>query len=133
MPAPLIDRLVSSIIPKIPKGFPVEIETRKKTKVYLAGPMNGYPEHNHPTFHEAARQLRANGFEVVNPAEINPLGNGRDFIECLRHDISAMVLCDAVVFLPGYEHSKGARIEASIAETLEINMLRIESILPDYK
>jgi len=38
-------------------------------KLYLAGPMRGYPEFNHPAFHAAAAELRASGHAVFNPAE----------------------------------------------------------------
>ncbi len=38
-------------------------------KIYLSGPMSGYPSFNIPAFDDAARQLRANGYQVVSPAE----------------------------------------------------------------
>jgi hypothetical protein len=34
--------------------------------------MTGLPEFNYPAFHAEAARLRAQGFEVVSPAEINP-------------------------------------------------------------
>ena len=41
-------------------------------KIYIAGPMTGLPELNFPAFHAEAARLRAFGYEVINPAEINP-------------------------------------------------------------
>lgn len=40
-------------------------------KLYIAGPMTGLPDLDFPAFHEAAAKLRAQGHEVINPAEIN--------------------------------------------------------------
>ena len=40
--------------------------------IYIAGPMTGRPDLNFPAFHAAATTLRDAGFDVVNPAEINP-------------------------------------------------------------
>ena len=44
----------------------------KPLKIYCAGPMTGLPELNFPAFHAEAARLRAFGYEVINPAEINP-------------------------------------------------------------
>ena len=43
-----------------------------RLKVYLAGPMAGYKDHNFPAFNAKAAELRALGHEVFNPAEIEP-------------------------------------------------------------
>jgi hypothetical protein len=40
-------------------------------KVYLAGPMTGYPRWNFDAFDEAARQLRSDGHDVVSPHELD--------------------------------------------------------------
>lgn len=44
-------------------------------RVYLSGPMTGLPELNFPAFRVEAARLRALGFEVVNPADLNPEPN----------------------------------------------------------
>lgn len=38
-------------------------------RVYLAGPMTGIADYNFPAFNAAAARLRAEGFDVVNPAD----------------------------------------------------------------
>ena len=39
-------------------------------KYYIAGPMTGRPNNNFQAFHAAAANLRGQGHEVVNPAEL---------------------------------------------------------------
>jgi len=93
----------------------------KRPRLYVSGPMTGKPLLNFPAFHEAAAQLRAAGFEVVNPAELNPEPNAR-WLDCMRADIKALVDCDGVALLPGWTESRGAKLEATIAEGLGMTM-----------
>lgn len=83
-------------------------------KIYLAGPMTGLPEHNHPLFHAEAARLRALGHEVVNPAEEAP-DQLMAWIDCMLIDIPVLMKCDAIALLPGWDGSPGARIEHCIA------------------
>jgi hypothetical protein len=87
------------------------------TRIYIAGPMSGYENHNFPAFWDAATLLRSQGFDVVSPAEINP-NTSMEWGDCMRADIAALVTCDAVQLLPGWENSKGATLEHHIAERL---------------
>jgi Domain of unknown function (DUF4406) len=94
------------------------------TKTYIAGPMTGLPELNFPAFHQAAEWLRGMGHEVVNPAEINP-GVSMEWHECMRADIAQLVTCQCIYLLPGWEDSRGAKLEHHIAERLG---MRIEFV-----
>jgi Domain of unknown function (DUF4406) len=87
--------------------------------LYLAGQMTGLPEHNYPAFNAAAARLRAAGYEVVNPAELG-LPDGLEWIEYMRAGIAAMMTrrCDGVALMPGWQGSKGALAEWSIAGDL---------------
>lgn len=99
------------------------------TRFYLAGPMTGYPSLNHPAFHDAAEVLRDEGFGVVSPAEMDDeLGiepNAADPFaklsvppaEIMRADLQAVLDCDGIVLLPGWQASKGARLERIVAES----------------
>lgn len=91
------------------------------SRVYLSGPMSGLPESNFPAFHRAAAQLRAEGYAVVNPAEINP-GACLSWRDWMRADIKALCDCDALVLLPGWQRSKGAHIELHLAHRLEMDI-----------
>jgi hypothetical protein len=87
------------------------------TKTYIAGPMTGIKDLNFPAFHQAAEWLRGMGHEVVNPAEINP-DHHMSWEACMRSDIAELVTCDAILLLPGWEDSRGAKLEHHIAERL---------------
>lgn len=94
----------------------------RKVRLYVAGRMTGLPELNFPAFHAEAVRLRALGYEVVNPAEINE-DPSAGWAECMRRDIAQLVFCDGVVTLPGWELSRGASLEVSIARELSIRVL----------
>lgn len=84
---------------------------------YIAGPMTGLRDLNHPAFHAAAVFYRNQGLEVVNPAELCP-DSSDSWNECMRKDIAAMMVCDSVIMLPGWEKSTGATLERHIAVKL---------------
>lgn len=86
-------------------------------KLYIAGPMTGLPDFNRPAFCKAAEELRAQGYEVANPAELE--GDDRDPWDLwVRKALALMLTCDAVVFLPGWRLSRGARLEHLVADEL---------------
>jgi len=102
-------------------------------RIYLAGPMRGYDRFNFPAFDAAAAQLRGNGYTVVSPAEhdrylgfdgtLNTL-EGFDLKAAFRWDIDQVFECDALVLLPGWSRSVGAKIERDIAQMLELPCYR---------
>lgn len=100
--------------------------TTRPLRLYLAGPMTGLPDFNRPAFHAAAAALRAAGYEVVNPAELNesepitdPDGPGA-WERYMRRDIPHLCKCDAVALLPGWTESQGAQLEEEIAFRLSM-------------
>ncbi len=91
-------------------------------RIYIAGPMRGYPEHNFPAFNAAEARFRAAGFEVVSPVTIGQTLFGNDPSvpggEYIRADVRALADCQAIALLPGWERSTGARCEAVVARTI---------------
>lgn len=96
-------------------------------RIYVAGPMTGIPDLNFPLFHATAARLRAEGHDVVNPAEINA-DPAAGWITCMRADIRELVTCDAIYLLPGWELSRGARLEEHIARSLGFKVLQEEEV-----
>lgn len=93
-------------------------------RLYLSGAMSGHPDHNFPAFNEQAAKLRAAGYEVINPAELNP-DTSMTWEECLRVDIRELCSCDAIALMPGWENSKGANLELHIAHRLGLEVMHL--------
>jgi hypothetical protein len=89
----------------------------KKTRAYISGAMTGRPNLNFPAFHAAAARLRAQGYDVVNPAELNPDPNAT-WEQCMRVDLAALVTCDEIHMLPQWQDSRGAKLELHVATAL---------------
>lgn len=97
-------------------------------KLYLAGPMTGYPDLNFPLFHAETARLRGLGFDIVNPAELNAGSNG-DWLACMRVDIKHAVDCDGVALLPGWEQSRGAPIEHNLIRDLGLRVFHARHLI----
>lgn len=99
-----------------------------KGRIYVAGPMRGRERYNFPAFDAARDALEADGWEVVSPADIdrrygfdpatlpadhdwNGMPEGMDYEVCMSRDLLALMTCDAIALLPGWNNSVGARRE----------------------
>lgn len=108
--------------------------------VYLAGPMRGIPLFNFPAFTAAAQRLHDMGHFVINPVDLdraagfhpedlppdwdwNTLPEGFDMKEAAKRDLDAIMSCDAIAMLPGWEQSTGARGEHGVAKWLGLDVL----------
>lgn len=100
-------------------------------KVYLSGPMTGKPDLNFPAFHANAAWLRSKGFEVVNPAELNPDAS-LSWAACMRTDIKALCDCEGIVLMEGWEGSSGAHLELHIAHRLEMKIMHMDQVRDYY-
>ncbi|AZG43467.1 DUF4406 domain-containing protein [Gordonia insulae] len=96
-------------------------------RIYISGPMTGYPSFNFPAFEQAANMLRAIGYDVVSPHEFGEEGEGKSWADYLREDLIAMLDgCTAVATLTGWEESRGAQLEVHVASALEMRVERLE-------
>lgn len=97
-------------------------------KIYVSGPMTDYPEFNFPAFQEAAARLRAAGFEVEDPSEKGVI-EGWSWEDYLRYDLHKVLECQGVATLPGWENSKGAKLEVYVAEQLGIIVRSVDAFV----
>lgn len=100
----------------------------KPIRCYIAGPMTGLPDYNFPAFHAAAAKLRAFGMEVENPAE-NPAPPCGSWQAYMRMAVAQVAKVDLLVMLPGWEQSRGARVEFNLAVGLELKVLTLAEAL----
>ena len=102
----------------------------KPKRIYIAGPMTGLPDHNFPAFHAAAERLRQAGWETVNPAENFDGRTDLPRETYLRADIELLATCDAVAMLPGWEDSRGAKLEYLLAWELNMPVIDVATLQP---
>lgn len=104
----------TDVVPLLDRGIPAG----GHRGLYLAGPMTGRPDHGYAVFADAARKLRAQGYDVINPAELHDNNLSRAFDWYLRRDLSLLLTCSALALLPGWERSRGATLERNVAAGL---------------
>lgn len=96
-------------------------------RIYLSGPMTGIPDHNIPAFNAAAQKLRILGYDVVNPAEITPQ-NGTTWEDYMRADLQALLTCDTIALMGGWENSKGAHLELHLAHRVGMTVVFADAV-----
>lgn len=109
-------------------------------KIYLAGPMRGYPLFNFPLFDETTARLRAQGHEVFSPAEQDRADGFdgtkpeevKDISWYMAQDLPHVCRADAVALLPGWAHSEGCKIEVAVAYALKKQILDSATLRPIY-
>jgi Domain of unknown function (DUF4406) len=103
-------------------------------KIYLAGPMRGYPDGNASAFAYWTVRLRETGHEIFNPVEHElTLGydaSTRPIRDCMLDDMSYILReAEAVVVLNGWERSRGALAEMHTAWCCDIPVYRVLDVL----
>jgi hypothetical protein len=85
------------------------------TTFYVAGPITGRRNYNRDAFTYAADSIRACGHGAINPHDIDGTTH-KPWETYMRQSLSRMLLdADEIVLLPGWEQSRGARIERHLA------------------
>lgn len=93
-------------------------------RLYLAGPMTGYPDYNRSAFLKSAYLLTSAGYRVVDPSPYDD----PDFAwtDYLRRDLKLVLGCDGVAVLPNWQCSKGASLEVYVAQALDMPVKPVE-------
>ena len=93
--------------------------TEDRKVAYLAGKMRGVEHMNFPAFAAATAELRAAGWTVISPAEMdveNGFDGSRDpseaeLLEMCERDLAAGDVVDTIILLPGWQDSEGVKVE----------------------
>lgn len=101
----------------------------RPVKVYLSGTISlggTLPDEqiraNLNQFKRVALVLRERGHEVVDPTEMRPPVTSPTWRDWMVVDLKAMLDCDGIVMLPGWEDSPGARLEHHVALALGMSV-----------
>ena len=107
-------------------------------KIFISGPMTGYPKYNFPEFDAWEKRLAAAGHEVVNPTHISRsykkeevLDHGEKFLEMQQRQLDALKTCDTIFLLNGWENSNGAKLELKAALELNRNVVLQDNSLEE--
>lgn len=95
-------------------------------KLYIAGPMTGYPEYNYPAFNRAEEILIAHGYDVLNPARRGVV-DGWGWVDYMRPALRDISEADGLAVLDGWHASRGATLEVDIAQRLDLRVARVEA------
>ena len=77
-------------------------------RICLGGPMSGLPELNFPTFHTGAPNT--------------------GWHECVRNDLRALLDCDILALLDGWQSSAGVHLELHIAHRVGMEIVIAKEI-----
>lgn len=91
-----------------------------RTRLYIAGPCTGIPDHNYPLFNRVQSELVAAGYVVHNPARNTPLNPAPCWADYMRMSVAQVLMCDGVAVLPGWQDSPGASLEVKLAYDLGV-------------
>lgn len=108
-------------------------------RIYISGPMQGYPRWNFDAFDAAERKWRDAGHKPISPANINR-ALGFDFSDdrvddefirrAIKIDMEIITGCDAIALLPGWEKSSGVAVELSLALYLGLGVYDAVTMQP---
>jgi len=95
--------------------------------------MTGIKEFNYPAFHEAAAQLRKEGYTVISPAE--SFGGRKDlpYEVYMEHDLVLVELADAIATIDGFQKSSGATREVNRARELRKEVKPVNAWIAEAK
>jgi hypothetical protein len=108
-------------------------------RIYISGPISASPKPLdvvREIFRSTADRLAMLGHTPVNPFDVPPhhgcacptedqagAGSGHAWGCYLRGDLAAMLDCDAILMLDGWEPSHGARLELAVASACGLRVL----------
>lgn len=93
----------------------------KKPRVYIAGKISGMDKAEAIELFEVAQLvIEVQGHEAVNPFEVSEESPRKEWHDYMGECHRALLMCQAVLMLPNWHNSRGARIEYAVAREMGI-------------
>lgn len=117
-------------------------------RIYIAGPMTGIKWFNFPAFDAARDTFELHGWEPVSPADLdrangfdamalpvdtdwkNPEVLGIDIDKVIIRCVVALLTCEAIALLKGWQQSPGATAELALARWRKMRVIFWEPAEP---
>lgn len=97
---------------------------QNKMKIYISGQITGLGlEEARAKFDKAEKALIGKGHNPINPMKLNIPIEGKTWKDYMLDDLELLFDCEAIFLLDNWQASKGARIEYSIAQEMEMTIL----------
>lgn len=94
-------------------------------KIYISGPITGFNlEERKNFFAQMAALAKSNGFTPVNPFD-NGIAPDADYADHMRADIKMLIECKAILMLPDWDLSEGAKLELKVAIACHIEIYEV--------
>lgn len=102
---------------------------KKERKVYISGPIAGYDlEERKLAFLKVQHMLESKGCVPVNPFD-NGIPDDAHWRLHMRADIRMLLDCHDIYMMPGWELSKGCKLELDVASSCGIDVILNDSEL----
>lgn len=99
-------------------------------KVYISGGITGVSDYE-SKFTKAELELKLYGYMVINPANVNGAlpKYATTYQEYMKMCITMIDQSDALILLPGWKKSRGARFEKHYAEIMDIPVYKYHDLI----
>lgn len=98
---------------ELPRAPGVTLAAARANGVHGVEPMTGIEGFNYPAFNAVAEKLRAQDYEVENPADHGIVDGWADY---MAYDPTRLGLCGMIALLPDWKKSQSARLAVLNAE-----------------
>ena len=93
-----------------------------KKRIYLSLPISGYDlDERKETALAMEVKLRGRGYDVFNPFN-NGLPDKASTYEHMKADIKALLDCDVIMFMYGWNRSAGCKCELDVATAIGLDV-----------
>lgn len=90
-------------------------------KIYISGQISGKEDYKQ-VFESVEKELSGQGFDVVNPCKL-PHDHDKSYESYMKEDIRAMLDCDVIYLIRGWQESPGATLEYEVASKCGLHIM----------